>query len=310
LPLGECGGGGCFNYVQRFRPLHLLYSTSATAAGELQWPSCTTNPGDLMHKLYSYSGGDEQRAANCINNDRSQNFHYDSLDRINWASTDGTQDGWSEQYTIDPWGNLTNIGPYNSNAGYESMNEAPANGQNQLNFGPGFYDAAGNQIASRDAFGALHNYAYDGENHLQSVDASGATTAVAYAYDGDGDRTTKVVGADGTLYWRGPDGNTLAETDLITGNITAEYIFFDGKRIARVDNPVPTQQKPTPTLEFYFSDHLGSTSMVTDSTMQSVREDTDYFPFGGIANEYAGQDSNHYRNPRNPEIRDRRKDSG
>ncbi|MGA3213106.1 MAG: hypothetical protein ABSD20_17520, partial [Terriglobales bacterium] len=53
-----------------------------------------------------------------------------------------------------------------------------------------------------------------------------------------------------------------------TGYITAEYLFFDGKRLARVDNPASASTSasttpPAPTLQFYFSDHLGSTGMVS-----------------------------------------------
>jgi YD repeat-containing protein len=105
---------------------------------------------------------------------------------------------------------------------------------------------------------------YDADNRIVSADAG----SIAYTYDGDGNRVVKNVDGTVTVYWRGPDGNTLAESDQ-TGYITAEYLFFDGKRLARVDNPASTSTSasttpPAPTLEFYFSDHLGSTGMVTD----------------------------------------------
>src|SRR5579864_3155696 len=66
-------------------------------------------------------------------------------------------------------------------------------------------------------------------------------------------------------------GNTLAEGDG-TGNLTAEYIYFGGKRIARIDLPANT-------VHYYLSDHLGSTSVVV-SAAGAVEEESDYSPFG------------------------------
>ena len=53
------------------------------------------------------------------------------------------------------------------------------------------------------------------------------------AYDDDGKRVKM---SNGTLYWTGPGWDPLLETDL-SGNATAEYVFFNGKRVARVDMP-------------------------------------------------------------------------
>jgi hypothetical protein len=52
-------------------------------------------------------------------------------------------------------------------------------------------------------------------------------------------------------------GNTLAEGDG-SGNLTAEYIYFGGKRVARIDLPANT-------VHYYLSDHLGSTSIVASA---------------------------------------------
>src|SRR5579864_9616578 len=66
-------------------------------------------------------------------------------------------------------------------------------------------------------------------------------------------------------------GNTLAEGDG-SGNLTAEYIYFGGKRVARIDLLANT-------VHYYLSDHLGSTSIVT-SAVGAVEEESDYYPFG------------------------------
>jgi hypothetical protein len=66
-------------------------------------------------------------------------------------------------------------------------------------------------------------------------------------------------------------GNTLAEGDG-SGNLTAEYIYFGGKRVARIDLPANT-------VHYYLSDHLGSTSIIVGAA-GTVEEESDYYPFG------------------------------
>jgi RHS repeat-associated protein len=66
-------------------------------------------------------------------------------------------------------------------------------------------------------------------------------------------------------------GNTLAEGDG-SGNLTAEYIYFGSKRIARIDLPANT-------VHYYLSDHLGSTSVVVGAAGM-IEEESDYYPFG------------------------------
>ncbi len=107
-------------------------------------------------------------------------------------------------------------------------------------------------------------------------DSSGRTK------DADGVRIEK---SSGTLYWPGPSG-PLAETTL-TGTINEEYIYFNGARIARVD-------RPTGTVHYYFSDHLGSASVITDALGNITRQDF-YFPYGGELPTTTGSDSNHYK---------------
>jgi RHS repeat-associated protein len=63
----------------------------------------------------------------------------------------------------------------------------------------------------------------------------------------------------------------ITETDL-TGTPSAEFIFFNGKRTARLD-------LPSATVHYYFSDHLGSASVVTSAT-GTIQDESDYYPFG------------------------------
>jgi len=89
-----------------------------------------------------------------------------------------------------------------------------------------------------------------------------------------------------TLYWGGGAGGALAESDL-SGTLTSEYMFFDGKRIARRD-------VASGAVYYYLSDHLGSSNVVTNASGQ-IQNESDYFPYGG---EYVIQQnlsSQHYK---------------
>jgi RHS repeat-associated protein len=157
----------------------------------------------------------------------------------------------------------------------EQLNAAPAGVNNQL---PGFgYDAAGN-LNSNGTIG----YNYDMESHFTKFVGSSSDI---YLYDGDGNRVKKSASSI-TLYWYGASGNVLDETSG-NGTMVSEYIYFNGNRVARwdADNSV----------KYYFSDKLGSASVITDNqgTMPPLAE-SDYYPYGGEIQITSG-DSNHYK---------------
>jgi RHS repeat-associated protein len=106
------------------------------------------------------------------------------------------------------------------------------------------------------------SYAWNTESELKSA------AGVSYTYDGDGRRASK---SSGKLYWYGSGGDILAETDA-SGNTTAEYIFFAGKRIAMLPAGSSAQ--------FYVEDLLGTSRVITTNT-GVVCYDADFYPFGG-----------------------------
>ena len=104
--------------------------------------------------------------------------------------------------------------------------------------------------------------------------------------DGDGNRVQK--SASGlTLYWYGATGNVLAETSS-TGALLSEYVFFNGKRVARRD--------ADNTVKFYYSDALGSASViaVVKNNVATILAESDYLPYGGEIPIITG-DPNHYK---------------
>src|SRR5439155_4892993 len=92
------------------------------------------------------------------------------------------------------------------------------------------------------------------------------------SYDGDGNRVKKTNGSIGTIYWRDASGEAINEANL-AGTMQNEYVFLGGKLVARRD--VPTGHK-----HYYFSDHLGSASVIT-SDLGVIQEESDYYPYGG-----------------------------
>jgi RHS repeat-associated protein len=125
------------------------------------------------------------------------------------------------------------------------------------------YDPAGNLT-----YDGANTYAYDAGNMLKSAGQ------YSYLYDANGQRFQKL--ANGSIvkgYYYGSGSEPLAETDG-SGHVTEEYIYLNGKRVARVD-------VPSNTTHYYLSDHLQSTSMVVNATTGAIEEESDYRPYGG-----------------------------
>jgi RHS repeat-associated protein len=67
--------------------------------------------------------------------------------------------------------------------------------------------------------------------------------------------------------------DVLDESDA-SGNITDEFIFFEGKRIAR-------RNVSSGNIYYYFADHLGTARVVTNATgAVPPVDDSDFYPFG------------------------------
>jgi RHS repeat-associated protein len=162
------------------------------------------------------------------------------------------------QFGYDAWGNLLSS---TVTQGSAPMLSQSVGTNNRI---AGFcYDAAGNLLQQGACpAGPPFQYNYNGENQLVS------TGGVNYLYDGDGRRVSK---SNGKLYWYGMGSDTLDETDS-SGNLTNEYIFFNGKRIARRDS--------SNNVDYYFADHLGTARVVT-SAAGAILDDSDFYPFGG-----------------------------
>ena len=271
LATGYIGRGGAYlgnkisnTYNSRLQPVQL---------------SDTTYTGTpILNLTYNFNvgNGDNGNVVQVINGkdgNRTQNFTYDSLNRIQSAYTAGPS--WGETYTIDAWGNLYSRSGVSGKNTYEPLNCA-SNTKNQLNTCY-TYDAAGNLIQN-----GTTTYTYDAESRLIATNSGGG-----YVYDGDGQRVKKCASpcSTGTFYWRTLDGSTLAESDL-GGNWTAAYGVIRGQTWSRVDLPANV-------VHYYFRDQLGSTTTITDTT-GNIQKEADYYPYGGEI-PVSGSDPNHYK---------------
>lgn len=238
-------------YNKRLQPIVL----SATA------PSQTVLSFSYGFGLGTNDNGNVLTIQNNRDLNRSQSFSYDQLNRIAFAWSTGAL--WGNKFTIDIWGNLTKKDACQTGdpcAGKplgEYLNQT-ADAKNR--FVGMTYDSAGNLIND----GTGNTYTYDAENRIST------TAGVTYTYDGDGERVKK---SSGTLYWGLASNEPLAESDF-AANFTKEFIFFGGKRIARLD-------LSSGAVHYYFSDHLGSSNVVTNSTGSTIEEESDFYPFGG-----------------------------
>jgi RHS repeat-associated protein len=225
----------------------------------------------------AYTTGDNgnvQQIINFVDSTRSATFAYDNLNRIQQANSITTTgiNCWGETYIIDAWGNLTNRGGVSGMTGCATEGlSSTASTKNQLSILS--YDLSGN--VTND--GGTNHPTYDVENRI-AIDAS-----VTYAYDANGTRIKK---SSGSMYWTGAGGEFLTEATL-AGTINEEYIYFNGARIARVD-------RPSGVVHYYFSDHLGSASVITDALGNVTKRDF-YFPYGGEQASSTGSDPNHYK---------------
>jgi RHS repeat-associated protein len=273
------------DYNKRLQPITLAASTPGP-------PSQTVisytydfhlNGPDNNGNVYGITNGLDGIRPNRPNG--SEVFTYDSLNRITSSHTPGatpdctvmqpsglTKD-WGQNFTVDNWGNLTAIATERCSTPTLS---ATANANNRLVLTGLSYDAAGNLTSD-----GSHSFFFDAEHRICSIGGTSCTTGTVYDYDGDGKRIKK---STGTLYWTGVGSSALTESDS-SGNLSSDYIFFGADRIARFDFS-------TSTTHFYFSDHLGSHSVVTN-TVGALEQESDFYPYGGERPITNG--TNHYR---------------
>lgn len=248
------------NYPQWFNPP----SFTTGCNGNSPCPPGSTLTGgtdDLVHPtLYSFSLGYGAGNADVTSANDTVNgnwvFTYDYLNRVS-TSNQNNQNAFS--YGYDQLGNRTSQTVTAGSGG--TLNLSYSCNCNRMD---GYsYDAAGNLLGD-----GLHNYAYDAENRLVSVD--GGTTA-SYVYDAEGRRVQKTAGAQ-VEYLYDLNGNIVTELSS-SGAWNRGEIFANGQHLATYSGG------STGTTYFDHADRLGTERARSDITSNNCETITNV-PFG------------------------------
>ncbi len=211
----------------------------------------------LQNLSYQYdAGGNITKITDAIAV-QDQTFTYDSINRLTSAqatgSTGGGDGGYNETYGYD-----SATGNLNSKAGnnYTYGDSAHPHAATQMGSNSYSYDSNGN-MTTRTSSGSTYSLGYDAEGRMTSV--SGATTA-AFVYDGDGNRVKSTIGTQ-TVAYIGP----RVEYNITTNTMTRYYLFGSERIAMRVLDKWKTPNE-TNTIYYTLSDHLGSASIMTDTS--------------------------------------------
>jgi hypothetical protein len=130
-------------------------------------------------------------------------------------------------------------------------------------------------MACRVEGGVTYKQEYDAENRLTIVrkmngGCSGtALETTTFTYDGDGNRVKSVMGSTTTIF--------IGGYYEATGSSITKYYFAGTTRVAMRKYTIPTSMA----VEYFLGDHLGSTSVTTDSAGAKASE-IRYKPWGEI----------------------------
>jgi RHS repeat-associated protein len=149
-----------------------------------------------------------------LNAVRTQTYSYDQLNRLLTAN----ESRWGMSYVYDAWGNYLQ---QNQTGGTTYQHQYLADVNNRL---IGYtYDGSGNVLSD-----GVHQYAYDAENRIKTVDSTAAT----YTYNPEANRVRKDVGSSSNEYFYF-GGRVIAELNPAEG--WRDYIYANGQRVAEAD---------------------------------------------------------------------------
>ncbi len=183
--------------------------------------------GGAVDVDYGYdTRGNATSYINYLDRSKDQSFAYDGLSRLTgfngaWGAGSFSYTAYGNRDSKTVAGNST-IYSYSSNRLTLTTGGEPAsysyNGSGALSGGTWY---GGNYTLTYDALDNLKTYKLD------------TTTLGDYGYDGDGMRVTKVADGKTTVYHYDQGGRVISENDG-SGNFLADYIYLNGKLIAKV----------------------------------------------------------------------------
>ena len=204
----------------------------------------TYGPSPLQDLAYQYDNvGNITSITDSIQSNRSQTFSYDHLDRLTqaYSSAYGTI-----TYSYNQIGNMT----YNSKVGSYAYGTKP---HAVTSAGPYAYsyDTNGN-MTSKNGVSIQYNY----DNMPKAINGT------TFVYDSSGQRVKKTYSGVATVY--------IGKLYECTSGTCTKYIFAGSNRVA---------MKTGSSVYYYHTDHLGSSSVMTNTSGNNV-EELYYYPYG------------------------------
>ena len=165
------------------------------------------------------------------------------------------------------------------------------------------YDAAGNPTSILDASGVGRDMVWDAENRLKEIIDNKKGLFHSYAYDHTGERILKRYGTAQSGYVNGKDMGTLYDFGESYSAYTSAYFvennngytkhYYAGatRLVSKLgedyyeNNELVSTGKEEKEQYFYFQDHLGSSTYITDLN-GDIAQYTAYTPYGEMFREY------------------------
>ncbi|WP_181790316.1 RHS repeat-associated core domain-containing protein [Myxococcus llanfairpwllgwyngyllgogerychwyrndrobwllllantysiliogogogochensis] len=250
--------------------------------GRLRFTEARRGGNNVQRLAYEYTENDNLSARHDLELGVTQKYTYDALDRLERWKVQQNCQNLDVQFQYDKLGNILSRAPVagsepSATLDYTSGNTGGPHAVKQAQLGAESftyeYDHRGNQIASRNAQGALVRAAqYTSFNLPESVTSSSGT--VLFDYDASGTRVRKR-SADGQeetvylggLYQRRKKGLTTTHILNIPSpeGVIAEVSWDEGST--------------TESTRYFLNDPQGSPDTVTDAS-GTVLERIKYEPFG------------------------------
>ena len=165
------------------------------------------------------------------------------------------------------------------------------------------YDAAGNPTSILDTNGIGRDMIWDAENRLKEIIDTKEGLFHSYAYDHTGERILKRYGTAQNAYYNGKDMSTLhdfgdsysayASAYFVENNngYTKHYYAGATRLVSKIGEDYYENNELVPTGKeekkqyFYFQDHLGSSTYITDLN-GDIAQYSAYTPYGEMFREY------------------------
>ena len=221
-------------------------------ASQNQTGNLTWNANGSLNNLVIADGANSGNAQTC-------NYTHDDLGRIASANCGATI--WNQNFTYDPFGNITKTVPGGSTGG--SFQPTYSSATNRYTALPGMtpsYDSNGNLL--NDSY---HTYTWDAENKAISMDGTG----VGLTYDAFGRMVEQ--------------GRGSAHTEILYGPGGAKLALMNGQTLNKAFVPLPggpmAVYNSTSLAYYRHADWLGS-SRVSTTGSRGLNYDAAFSPFG------------------------------